>query len=92
MDFRKLGWMLVLLSLLLGGVACYYALVPYLDRWVEADAIQEAIRAGYPTDKYISVKASFALAESRLFMFGWTAGIACFLGLALIASSKKRAE
>lgn len=92
MDFRKLGWMLLLLSLLLGGVACYYALVPYLDRWVEAEAIQDAIRAGYPTDKYVSIKASFSLAKSRLFIFGWAAGVTGFIGLALIVSSNKQAQ
>jgi rubrerythrin len=92
MDFKKFGWMLVLLGGVLASVAGYYSMIPYINRWDDWKVIAEATNAGYATSEYIAMKAARAVDAQRVFGFGWAAAISAFLGFALITSSKKSSQ
>ncbi len=89
MDFKKFGWMLVLLGGVLASVAGYYSMIPYINRWDDYKAIAEATEAGYATSNYIAMKAARAADAQKVFGFGWAAAISAFLGVSLIISSKR---
>ncbi|OYU12618.1 MAG: hypothetical protein CFE38_06360 [Comamonadaceae bacterium PBBC1] len=89
MDFKKFGWMLIILGGSLGVVAAYHAMIPYINRWDDFKVISDATMAGYRTREYIEMKAERATDAQRVFGFGWAAAVTVFLGLALIFSSKK---
>jgi hypothetical protein len=89
MDFKKFGWMLVLLGGVLACIAGYYSFSPYINRWDDYKAIAEATEAGYATSNYIAMKAARAADAQKVFGFGWAAAISAFLGVSLIVSSKR---
>jgi hypothetical protein len=89
MDFKKFGWMLIILGGSLGVVAAYHAMIPYINRWDDFKVISDATMAGYRTREYIEMKAERATDAQRVFGFGWAGAVTVFLGLALIFSSKK---
>lgn len=88
MDTKKLGWMLVLLGLVLGIVALYYARRPHALRWEYFEVLSEAIRRGGYSNELGNWKAMFADFEERKRTFGIASAITTFIGISVVFSSK----
>ncbi len=87
MNFKKLGWYLVALGVILGVASAVFAWLPYDMRWEHFRAIAAATSRGETSDLYRIERQFEAYGQFKV-GFGIAAAITIFLGAAVIASAK----
>lgn len=87
MDTKKFGWMIFWLGLMFGVFSGLQYSTRHLERWAEYEAIVKATKGD--SRDYEQIKKRFEDADQLGMWLGITSAVACFLGVALVVSSRK---
>ncbi len=91
MDVRMFGIAVVILAVILGLFAGFYAMQPNVMRDEYMDLLYQATMLGNSTPELVQMQRKLESIKERAFYFGIAAAITGFLGIALIISARKPA-